>query len=251
MRWPYMRLWALLATAFAVMLVLSTFDDLRVLGHSVAKVSPASKTSQVGVSVADTSLRSREAVRTDTVHHVILFIGDSMLEGLSPRFAAYAKSNGHRLYTVIWYGSTTEKWATSHRLKSYIRKFRPDYIVVCIGGNELFVRDLDHRSKMIDGILSDIGNLPYVWIGPPNWKPDTGINRLIASKVGDGHFFLSANLTLDRASDGAHPTHEAAAVWMDSVAQWIAGKSACPMRLDRPRQQSAYATRTIILTPDD
>ena len=44
----------------------------------------------------------------DTARQRILFFGDSMLEGLSRRFADYAEANGHDLQTVLWYSSTTQ-----------------------------------------------------------------------------------------------------------------------------------------------
>ncbi len=252
MKWPYARLWALLAVAFAVMLLLSTFDDLKIFGYPIAKIDISPKEAVQAAAERSVPLPKHDSAPIDTTSKTILFVGDSMLEGLSPRFAAYAHANGHRLYTVIWYGSTTERWGNSHRLREYARRFKADYVVVCLGGNELFICDVERtRADKVDAVIADIGGLPYVWIGPPNWKPDTGINRLIESKVGNGRFFLSANLRLDRASDGAHPTHEAASQWMDSVAHWISSRSSCPIRLDIPSQTTAKPDRTIVLTPDD
>ena len=43
-------------------------------------------------------------------NQTILFIGDSMVEGLSRRLGDYSAENGHTLYTVIWYSSSTERW---------------------------------------------------------------------------------------------------------------------------------------------
>ncbi|MDR1738077.1 MAG: hypothetical protein LBR66_04560, partial [Candidatus Symbiothrix sp.] len=47
----------------------------------------------------------------DTARQRILFIGDSMLEGLGKRMKYYAGENGHELQYVIWYSSTTKTWA--------------------------------------------------------------------------------------------------------------------------------------------
>ena len=89
---------------------------------------------------------------------------------------------------------------------------------------------------------------PLVWIGPPCWKSDTGINDLIRRNVGDGSFFDSSQLTLKRKKDGRHPTHQAAADWGDQVAAWMQSETCdqplamrrpdkaarCPMRLLQP-----------------
>ena len=143
----------------------------------------------------------------DTASKTILFVGDSMLEGLGPRMASYAKKNGHKLYNVIWYSSTSEIWGSCDTLTYFIRKFKPDYILVSLGANELFVSNIKKkRAKYVQNILKQIGNIPYVWIGPPNWKPDTGINDLLQETLPAGNFFLTNGMKFDRAKDGAHPT---------------------------------------------
>ncbi|MEE0478027.1 MAG: hypothetical protein UDK32_09175, partial [Adlercreutzia sp.] len=76
----------------------------------------------------------------------ILFVGDSMLEELSRRLDDYAVANGHTLQTVVWYGSTTEKWGMTQTLRHLIAEYKPTYLWVCLGGNELFVRDLEERD---------------------------------------------------------------------------------------------------------
>ena len=89
-----------------------------------------------------------------------------MLEGLGPRMAAYADHNGHTLYEVMWYSSTSEVWGRSDRLAGYIGRIKPDYIFICLGANELFVKDIaEKRTKYVDRILADIDTIPYLWIG--------------------------------------------------------------------------------------
>lgn len=106
-----------------------------------------------------------ERAPLDTTKKNILFIGDSMLERLSPRIAAYAEENGHQMNTVIWYGSSTKVWATSGRAKECIRKYRPDYIIISLGGNELFITDIiARRTKYVKQIVADFAGIPYVWI---------------------------------------------------------------------------------------
>ncbi len=185
----------------------------------------------------------------DTTAKTILFIGDSMLEGLGPRLAAYAKENGHTLINVIWYSSTTEIWGASTRLKERIAEFHPDYIFVCLGANELFVSDIKRkRQKYLDNMLQQIGSIPYVWIGPPNWKPDTGINDMLQETCEPGSFYLSNGQHFDRAKDGAHPTHASAAAWCDRVCKWVMTQSAHPIRLNKPQAAKARC-RTIVYQP--
>lgn len=186
----------------------------------------------------------------DTTSKTILFIGDSMLERFGPRLAAYAKANGHTLINVIWYSSTTEIWGRGTRLKERIAEFHPDYIFVCLGANELFVRDIQKkRQKYVNNLLAQIGSIPYVWIGPPNWKPDTGINDMLQTSVAPGCFYLSNGEHFDRAKDGAHPTKASAAAWCDRVCRWVMTKSSHPIRLERPTENTARC-RTIVYQPE-
>ncbi len=187
----------------------------------------------------------------DTTAKTILFIGDSMLDGLQPRMAAYAAHNGHKLYGVRWYSSTTEVWGRSTRLAQFIKQYNPDYVLVCLGSNELFVRDIkSKRQRYLDEILSQIGSLPYIWIGPPNWKDDTGINEMLESTCRKGSFYLSKNDTFQRAKDGAHPTKASAALWCDRVCDWIVNTSYYPIRLDKPIEKYGKSTGTVVLQPN-
>ena len=259
---PYLSLWLLLASALAVMVVKEFFSPFEIFGIEVQKSSftnvlsvDSAATCSLPVDVAEKPAYTEKPVvakhaEPDTMPQSILFIGDSMLEGLSPRLAAYAQFNGHKLNSVIWYSSTTEVWGSCDKLAGFIAKHHPSFIVVCLGANELFVRDIiAKRTKYVDNILSQIGSIPFVWIGPPNWKQDTGINQLIASKTGPGSFFRSDGMHFDRTKDGAHPTRRSAELWMDSVASWIVLHSTHPIRLAKPDPGTARATSVTVLQP--
>ncbi len=187
----------------------------------------------------------------DTTKQSILFIGDSMLEGLSPRLAAYSEKNGHTQNTVIWYSSTSEIWGSSGKLAGYIRKFKPTYIFICLGSNELFVSNIiEKRTRFVENLVKEIGNIPYVWIGPPNWKDDTGVNQMIQNVVPEGNYYLSytPNQHYDRSKDGAHPTRASAAKWMDRVCKWVMTDSNHPIVLKMPDKTKAYC-HTEVLQP--
>lgn len=188
--------------------------------------------------------RKAHKVEKDTTKQRILFLGDSMLEGLSQRLRDYAEANGHELNTVIWYSSSSKAWAECDTLEFYCKRFQPTYVVVCLGANELFVKDLEKRRGYVQRIVEKLGDLPFVWIGPPNWKPDTGINSIIREKVGDERFFDSSHLQLARKKDGAHPTTSASAEWMDAAAEWWASpETAHPILLNKPDRH--YASRNV------
>ena len=264
MKRHYTALWLLFLSAFALFAVASAFDMPEIGGHKLksSEIVPsltaveAAADSDMAYCDDTTSSEVHERpafpVPCDSASKTILFIGDSMLEGLGPRLAAYAEKNGHTLYNVIWYSSTSEVWGRSDKLRHYIDTLHPDYVFVCLGANELFVSDIiNKRRGYVHKILSDIDTIPYVWIGPPNWKPDTGINQLVASETTEGGFFLSDGMHFERSRDGAHPTRTSAAAWMDSVARWMPAHSFHPIRMEVPDNASGRAKRIFVHQPSE
>lgn len=194
-------------------------------------------------------LRAHTPTQVDTTAQRILFFGDSMLEGLQRRFADYAVENGHELDVVLWYSSSSQTWAQTDTLSHFLRRYNPTFVVICLGSNELFVRDLPERDRYIGKILNRLGEIPYVWISPPNWKEDTGINNLIIKHVGSERYFDSRHLELQRGRDHAHPTFAAAKTWMDSVATWMSSlQTAHPIRMSKPSIEGK-ATNITLLQP--
>lgn len=174
------------------------------------------------------------AQQVDTSSHTILLTGDSMCEELMFRFRDYAAYNGHKLETVIWYSSSTLWWSESDSLRKLVAKYDPDYIFFTTGSNELFIRNIQEREKYIQDIVAQAGNRKFIWIGPPNWAEDTGINELIKKNVGKDRFFESKHLSFERKRDGAHPTRRSSAIWADSISVWVMEESRNKILLKLP-----------------
>ena len=109
----YLPFWLIIFVSFVIIFALSAFDEISIGSYkpkssgmydnltrqrSISDVLPAEEKA-----ISDCTAVAQQPVPVDTASKVILFIGDSMLDGLSPRLAAYAEQNGHTLYTVIWY----------------------------------------------------------------------------------------------------------------------------------------------------
>lgn len=169
----------------------------------------------------------------DTTSQRILLIGDSMIEELTFGFSNYAHANGHRLETVIWYGSSTEQWARTDTLSSFVSQFQPTFIVVCLGSNELFLKHPERRAPYIRSLVHAMNDIPFVWLCPPRWKMDSGICNVILQEVGEQRFFDSTRLQLSRKKDLRHPNRKGADLWMEAVAKWLSGtETAHPIALD-------------------
>ncbi len=252
---PYWGLWALLAVALLFFAFLSEWQDGFAIGGLEFKTATFTRSVKEMLSrpeavQADTIPDNVKRAPLDTTAKHILFIGDSMLEGLGPRLASYCEKNGHTMVNVIWYSSSTKVWAESGRLTALIKEYKPDYIFVCLGANELYVNDIKtHRLPYLKKILAEIGDIPYVWIGPPNWDKDTGINDMLAENLPEGCFYRSEHDKFERSKDGAHPTRESAHRWMDRVAKWVGTDGAHPFRLAVPAPGTARPMRTVVFQP--
>lgn len=196
-----------------------------------------------------------EVPKMDSTTQNILLIGDSMLEQLRWAMRDYCEHNGHSLNTVMWYSSQSMWFGQYDTLKYYIEKFKPTYIVMVLGANELFVSDIKtKRADYVKKIVTDMDTIPFIWVGPPNWKDDTGINDLILRYAKPGRYYPSYTISLNnpnfgRYKDGAHPLPSAAHYWMDEIATWIMDKSDYPILMDKPAEKGSMSTNTVILQP--
>ena len=257
MKKTYKVLFTILAIALVGFFLFSQFDFPEKLGLKKGKFNEtlfaSDKEEVTNKDTVATQEKKPNKNEMDTTKKTILFIGDSMVECLFPRMSAYAKKNGHTFYAVVWYSATTEVYGTRTTVKEYIDKYHPDYILFSLGGNELFIRDIkENRQKYVDEIIRQFGEIPYIWIGPPNWKPDTGINDMIKSSVPEGCFYLSytPDQHYDRKKDGAHPTAASSNQWMDRICKWIMTESAHRIRLEKPADgEKARPDDLVLLQP--
>lgn len=153
----------------------------------------------------------------------VLLIGDSQLEGLHNPVYNYCNLNNHNLVaSILWYGSSTKTWGETDTLSYFLKKYKPTYLFIAIGLNELFVTDMDNRRGYIKSILASVkkAGVRYFWIGPAAWKKDKGITSLLAEMNG-ALFYPSHTLKLERAKDKMHPSKRGARIWMDSVATYV------------------------------
>lgn len=161
----------------------------------------------------------------DTVRRVLL-IGDSQLENIRYPIRKRLMDNNYQLVgSVIWYGSSTKQWAKSDTLSYFIKKFKPDFVLIALGLNELFVNDLDLRKAYAQKIKRKLeqAQLPYYFIGPAAWVKDKGITGVLDQTFGD-LFYPSHLLTLERAADGRHPSKNGGTKWMEQVALQMTAK---------------------------
>ena len=251
----YLKLAAILVIPMLFLLVCSFYKEEIEWNFTLQKAAIAehfrTKEADMDLPYAQDSIAEQTiTVVCDTSSQRILFFGDSMLEGLSKRLRYYAAENKHELLNVIWYSSSTKVWGQhADTIAHFMRDFQPTYVLVCLGANELFIGHPDKNEIYVKQILKQIGNLPYVWIGPPNWKEDTGINAMIEKTIAPNCFFPSKRLHYERGKDGAHPTFASAAQWMDSIAVWMNDSINYRISMRFPQPDIKPQGTTVLLQP--
>lgn len=254
----YIGVWLILTVALIAIVTLAFVDEIKV-GDLSLKQAPIKETL---LAAADTAKNEKKdsvksesgkddvvSAQTDTVPKSILIFGDSMTWNLALRLAEYAHANGHTVHTINWDSSNTKIWAESDTLSYFLKKHNVSYVFVSLGSNELYLSKPDRHKPYVETILNQIGDIPYIWIGPPNWTKDSGLNDMLESTCAPKSFFRSAGMTFQRKKDGRHPTKESSADWMDSVVRWMP-KSAHPIVMNLPPDSlKINSTKMANITP--
>lgn len=149
----------------------------------------------------------------------ILHVGDSMVGGnwgltraLEQRFSA----EGAKFIRDYKVSESIVSYDHSPKLKTLIEKNRPDIVIITLGTNDVFVPYPASMVGNIRNIVKRVGTTECYWMGPPTWKPDTGIVQVLKDNVAPCKFFDSSNLKLQRGGDGIHPTDRGGADWATS-----------------------------------
>lgn len=245
-----------IAAVIAYAVVPQEIDNgyIRLRKLSLGRIGNAVPWLSASVAAGDSLKAQRKtASAVDSTRQTVLFFGDSMTDGLAQWLGGYCQPAGHKIYSIVWYSATTERYAKSNVLETYIKLYHPTFFIVCLGSNELFVRDLADREKYIQAIIKKFGNRPFVWISPPNWKHDTGIDSLICKYTGTNRYFDSSAMKLTRSRDGMHPTNSASKLWADSIAAWLRNprRTAHPILLGTHNDVPASASYDIYLPEFD
>ena len=184
---------------------------------------------------------------SDTIKHRILLIGDSECGGLCFPLNDYCEQNGHKLLlTLAWNSATVFNFAFSDTINKIILKYKPSYLFIVFGLNELPARDLEQRKKAADQFAKKISGIPYLWIGPANYMNDYGINKVFESAAETDCFFLTNNMDLPRGDDGRHPSIKGYRLWMDSIAKWINKSAKYKIAMEKPTK-SRYTFKSRII----
>lgn len=203
----------------------------------VDSIKQKQKADSIKKSVSMINSSDDSYVLADTTKHRVMILGDSECGGLCFPLNDYCIANGHELaVSLVWNSATIYTFAYADTLDAIIRKYKPTFIFFVVGLNELKTKELKQRKVAADLFMDRISGIPYAWIGPANFCPDYGLNKVFQSAADSTAFFLSKDLELPRADDGRHPNSKGYRIWMDSIARWINTKAKFKLAMKKPEK---------------
>lgn len=256
---PIYSLWLLITVALVIFIGVSFSGDIKLGNHILTKarfpetIFPEPEIlEEYPEQAIDTVAQPEKMIaEPDTTIHSVLVFGDSMTHHLAMSIAKYGTKNHYKVTGVTWESSSIPGWAKSGKLKKYLEESRPDFVIISLGANEMGLKDFSRRIPEIKKIISQIGDIPYVWVGPPLWKEDHGLYKALRKGLPEGRLFETGTLQMERGPDHIHPTRRGADVWADSLMLWI-GSSFHPILHEKPDSGTTTKGHKIIyLHPDE
>jgi hypothetical protein len=160
--------------------------------------------------------------------HRVLHVGDSMVPLVANYIKPVVTRNGGSYESISISSSTTGSWAETHQLRDAVAKLDPDLVLISLGSNDLFVRDLDARARDIRQIVAEVGGRACLWVGPPAWAKDFGFLQTLRESAGGCGYFDSSVLRFERQADGRHPTWGSSYRWASAVWKRLGGTEDLP-----------------------
>jgi hypothetical protein len=149
----------------------------------------------------------------------VLHVGDSMVGGnlgLTKALEQRFTGEGAKFVRDYKVSESVVSYDKSPKLKDLLAKHHPDIVILTLGTNDVFVPYPASMAGNVRNIVGRIGARECYWMGPPTWKPDTGIVQVLRDNVAPCKFYDSSSLKLQRAGDGIHPTDRGGAEWATS-----------------------------------
>lgn len=157
----------------------------------------------------------------------VLFVGDSMLEGLEPRLRTLGAAAGVS-YAGLWKrGARITTWAGDDDLRLALQQ-GPTACVIVLGTNDAALADPSaERDELRTLVLecSEATGVPVLWVDPPKtpFAGDAALMSMLddASSSLPIRRFSTRDLDLARSADGIHLTMSSYGQWADAVWRWM------------------------------
>jgi lysophospholipase L1-like esterase len=169
----------------------------------------------------------------------VLVIGDSFAQSLGVGLKTLEAEQGFKTILKGEQSTYIPEWAGAKRdVPGLLRQYKPDLVVISLGGNELAMLDPTIRGPRVKELVGHMGSIPCIWVAPALWgNKETGLLEVIKSNSSPCRHFDSNRLTPDlpRGGDKIHPNPEGQRRWAKALVDWI--------RAERDRSRETFGLR--------
>lgn len=180
---------------------------------------------------------------------VVLHVGSSSAGALGLELKKKLEAQGVKCILRAKESTFIPQWAGEKMgLRQMLSQYKPDLVIVSLGGNETQIPDPTQRARAIQRLVKMVGDRPCVWVGTPKWKRlrHTGLLDVIRDNAAPCHFIDSDSLApnLQTLKDGVHPTYPERGRWAERVIQWL--------RFNRdPEGERPWSFKEVVELPPD
>lgn len=136
--------------------------------------------------------------------------------GLTKALEELFEKEGAKLVRDYKVSESIVTFDKSNKLNGLLKKHHPDIVIITLGANDSLVPFPRVMAPNVESIVKRLDGRECYWIGPPMWKPDTGIVSVIREHAAPCAFYDSSPLKLQRGDDGIHPTNQGGADWAEA-----------------------------------
>lgn len=170
----------------------------------------------------------------------ILIIGDSFAQSLGVGLKTREGDLGVKFILQGEQSTYIPEWAGAKRdVPGLLRQFKPDLVIISLGGNELAMSDPTIRGPRVKQLVDYMkGTIPCVWVAPALWgNKETGLLEVIKKNSSPCRHYDSNKLSPDlpRGGDKIHPNPEGQKKWANALLEWI--------RAERDRSKETFALK--------
>jgi hypothetical protein len=190
---------------------------------SASSASPASST------LSD-SAPQRAPEPATTAPRSVLHFGDSMVPLVGNYLRPAFEAKGARYEMLSTHSSGVASWAADARLETALAATKADLVLISLGTNDLFTRELEVANAAIRAIVQKVAPRRCLWIAPPAWTRDFGFGRTLREAATPCGFFDSTTVKFTRQTDGKHPDWSSSYRWASAVWQALGETTSIPLR---------------------
>lgn len=149
----------------------------------------------------------------------LLFIGDSLAQGMAPHFNKLARNKGYIPHINCLQGTRIDYW--SDRLDKIVNNIRPGLIVISLGTNDSGLPTPESQRRHVKNIkkIADRYGSKILWILPQplpkRFVGQHGIKQIIKEEIKDDVY--DTQVKLEKIKDEIHLTSKGYETWITAT----------------------------------